>query len=584
MANRPGLPPVGRYVVFNVRVTSGFPFYRKYVALSFIDNIRSSALNEPIVYATVSREDGKVAIQYWLYYYYNGAANGHEGDWEMIQVMIGDDGNPTHAAFAQHGTATKREWSSVEQLNETHPVVYSAKGSHASYFYPAKYLAKDIFLKQFHDETANYRYFDPKVRYIHREAPPAWINYRGRWGEKNFIEDLKLFGPESPGMQDKWENPFDWFRNVNYDDDNSLTYHNDGKFILQGSQDCNWSVTDKNTGKRWGIFNGVEYNEISNVETILTTEVHRKTVIFHDSYRDYMRFDPKPSMNGCLPMPPPPPTPGGAYSTLNIDGELLATIYYANSMTNEIKHINFAYPEDWDPDVSLAHFSLLDSDTPQVELDINGDSEIDNVQDPIAIETTPLYTVPTAEFLAMPSTGAAPLTVGFVDLSESLSTSWTWNFGDGLSAFEQNPSHTFDRAGKYSVTLIVSNPAGSNTVTRQGLITVLPSITNFEPSSGLPGSTVSIFGISLDDVIEVRFDGVLGTHNIISESQIEAIVPLTASTGKITIASSEGTVSSIDDFTIINPPNPASDEYPEDGAFSIPINIICNLNHLSLQF
>ncbi len=40
-------------------------------------------------------------------------------------------------------------------------------------------------------------------------------------------------------------------------------------------------------------------------------------------------------------------------------------------------------------------------------------------------------------------------------------TGWSWNFGDGTASSVQNPVHTFSTAGNYSVTLTVTDSAGS---------------------------------------------------------------------------------------------------------------------------
>jgi PKD repeat protein len=50
--------------------------------------------------------------------------------------------------------------------------------------------------------------------------------------------------------------------------------------------------------------------------------------------------------------------------------------------------------------------------------------------------------------------------VAFKDLSEGKVTSWKWDFGDGGSSSEQNPIHTYEKAGRYTVVLYVEGPAG----------------------------------------------------------------------------------------------------------------------------
>lgn len=66
-------------------------------------------------------------------------------------------------------------------------------------------------------------------------------------------------------------------------------------------------------------------------------------------------------------------------------------------------------------------------------------------------------TVCTAQFSIAGGEGNVPLTVQFTDESfgEGQITSWHWDFGDGQTSNEQNPSHTYTAPGPYSVRLIV---------------------------------------------------------------------------------------------------------------------------------
>jgi thermitase len=83
--------------------------------------------------------------------------------------------------------------------------------------------------------------------------------------------------------------------------------------------------------------------------------------------------------------------------------------------------------------------------------------------------------VPEANFSATPLEGKAPLTVVFTDLSVSDDgiSSWFWSFGDGASSTQRNPTHTYSKAGSYTVSLTVRDPDGdSHTKTRASYIVV----------------------------------------------------------------------------------------------------------------
>jgi len=104
--------------------------------------------------------------------------------------------------------------------------------------------------------------------------------------------------------------------------------------------------------------------------------------------------------------------------------------------------------------------------------------------------TTPTETItptptptdpPDVDFTANITGGNAPLAVQFTDKSAGDVTSWAWNFGDGNTSTAKNPTHTYVTAGAYSVTLTVTGPGGSDTMTKTGYITVLepPLVANF---------------------------------------------------------------------------------------------------------
>jgi hypothetical protein len=52
--------------------------------------------------------------------------------------------------------------------------------------------------------------------------------------------------------------------------------------------------------------------------------------------------------------------------------------------------------------------------------------------------------------------------------------SWNWNFGDGGTSTDQNPSHTYLANGSYTVSLTSSDGVNSDTETKNAYITVGP--------------------------------------------------------------------------------------------------------------
>ncbi|MDX1913268.1 MAG: PKD domain-containing protein [Saprospiraceae bacterium] len=86
---------------------------------------------------------------------------------------------------------------------------------------------------------------------------------------------------------------------------------------------------------------------------------------------------------------------------------------------------------------------------------------------------------PTANF----SSTVAGLTATF-DNNSSNALSYSWDFGDGNSSSDANPTHTYGADGTYTVILTASNLCGSSTFTQTVVITT-------EPSAGFSASTTS---------------------------------------------------------------------------------------------
>jgi PKD repeat protein len=122
--------------------------------------------------------------------------------------------------------------------------------------------------------------------------------------------------------------------------------------------------------------------------------------------------------------------------------------------------------------------------------------------------------LPVADFEGSPTSGDAPLTVNFTDLSTGSPASWSWDFGDGETSTQQNPSHTYNATGFYTVTLTATNAYGSDVVTKTDYINVTePStgvtVTGINPETASNGSysfDATITGSGFADGASVTFE------------------------------------------------------------------------------
>lgn len=80
--------------------------------------------------------------------------------------------------------------------------------------------------------------------------------------------------------------------------------------------------------------------------------------------------------------------------------------------------------------------------------------------------------VPIADFLG-PATGCRPLDVTFINNSQYADT-YLWDFGDGGTSTQTNPTYTYYNPGTYTVTLTAIGQGGKDTMVQNQIIEVYP--------------------------------------------------------------------------------------------------------------
>ena len=113
-------------------------------------------------------------------------------------------------------------------------------------------------------------------------------------------------------------------------------------------------------------------------------------------------------------------------------------------------------------------------------------------------EDSPTVEVPVPDFEVSQQTVLTGDEVQFTDLSSNDPVSWKWFFGDGNTSTEQNPTHTYELAGSYSVFLEATNEGGSQNVTKENYMEVVDILTSNPKSSD--------FDIWVDDNVMSVYD------------------------------------------------------------------------------
>lgn len=164
-----------------------------------------------------------------------------------------------------------------------------------------------------------------------------------------------------------------------------------------------------------------------------------------------------------------------------------------------------------------------------------------------ASDTPPLD----ADFTCTPSSGQPPLEVSCTDESTGDIAGWSWDFGDGTSSTEQNPTHTYNLTGTLSVALTVTGSDGSDTESKANYISLSASSMALEFESSniemyadqlidldlMVKEALDLYGLEVDCSTEADFislqnatfadlfgsDALIGINNLTSNSWYAAL-------------------------------------------------------------
>jgi hypothetical protein len=163
----------------------------------------------------VPDEQGRLWLQYWLFYYYNDKAflgiGLHEGDWEMVQIRLDRQNRPNVLTYSQHLEGARTSWANVVHARTTDgpvPVIFSARGSHASYFRPG--VHKEAPVVPDYNDAKGLR-IRPDVVVISANSP-AWVRWPGLWGSTRKGNYVESPSPRGPMQHWNWKDP-DIFHN-----------------------------------------------------------------------------------------------------------------------------------------------------------------------------------------------------------------------------------------------------------------------------------------------------------------------------------------------------------------------------------
>ena len=189
------------------------------------------------------------------------------------------------------------------------------------------------------------------------------------------------------------------------------------------------------------------------------------------------------------------PRPIAAFTQDRVIGQAPLVVRFFNQSTGNITSYSWSFGDGGSsPEVNPVH-TFRNPGVYTVQLTVAGPGGSSNVSRQINVQSA---TPPVAAFTQDRTSGQSPLTVRFTDQSTGAITARTWNFGDGSSSTELNPSYTFTAVGTYNVILTVSGPGGASSVTRQ--------ITVQNPTIPAPIAALVVSQSSGDAPLTVQFD------------------------------------------------------------------------------
>lgn len=164
---------------------------------------------------------GRWWLAYFFFYPFNGSIAKaieitHEGDWEHIKVEVDAAGSKIYRVYCAAHTSGRWQspatptGSGFKLVNKTHPIVFSARDSHASYCGEGKQPRTGLP----DDWTGRGKsmdcWIDPHFQLLGNRMSPKvgqeWLRFAGYWGRlgagMSFIPDR---GPVGPARKKWWQ-------------------------------------------------------------------------------------------------------------------------------------------------------------------------------------------------------------------------------------------------------------------------------------------------------------------------------------------------------------------------------------------
>ncbi len=219
------------------------------------------------------------------------------------------------------------------------------------------------------------------------------------------------------------------------------------------------------------------------------------------------------SLDGSTPQPNPAPV--ADFTANPTSGQAPLTVQFTDASKNTTANSTYAWnfgngQTSTQKNPSTTYQNAGDY-TITLTVTANGQTNTKTSSSFIRVSSAPVVPDPIADFTATPTSGEAPLRVTFNNTSQN-AAGFAWDFGDGGTSTERNPTYSYQKAGNFNVKLVATGNGKTNERSRNGYISVSEPLANEDDFvqkdkfEVYPNPTKGVFEIKLESSTFRKYD------------------------------------------------------------------------------